>query len=326
MLTDSNQTSGPPANDLDDASGVDERDGERHRHVHAEPSRRDESFRAGEERRRRIEHDGRRREQRQPAEQVARGDVDAVECAEPQRARVHHRLHRTEAGDGEALQRIARFAAARVVERRAVERQRPIADASERVDDPRERERLCRRYTMRARCAPAFTPTSTTPGKPREGSLDQPAAGGATHAVDQHDRLACSVGERAHDSDATARGRRKAAALLRRSPRFGRPSGRSRCAIDNSRRVPAPRSTRPRRDSRCSTRRTGYRQRSLAADRRQRLAAMPARRAHRVGRDWAYTQAATSDAFSSPSRLRQAGIAPLRPRRMVSTMSSIPPP
>ena len=39
MLTDSNQTSGPPANDLDDAAGVDERDGERHRHVHAEPSR-----------------------------------------------------------------------------------------------------------------------------------------------------------------------------------------------------------------------------------------------------------------------------------------------
>ena len=128
---------GTPGDDLDDASGVDERDGQRHRHVHAEPSRREKSFRAGEERRRGIEHDGRRREQRQPPENVARRDIDAVECAEPQRAGVHHRLHRAEAGDGEALLRIARFAAAGVVERRAVERQRPIADSCERIDDSR---------------------------------------------------------------------------------------------------------------------------------------------------------------------------------------------
>ena len=40
MLTDSNQTSGPPRHDLDDAARVDQRDGERHRHVHAEAARR----------------------------------------------------------------------------------------------------------------------------------------------------------------------------------------------------------------------------------------------------------------------------------------------
>ena len=76
----------------------------------------------------------------EPAEEVARRDVGAVEGAEPQRARVHHRLHRAEAGDREALLRVARFAAARVVERREVERQRAVADAGERIDDPGERD------------------------------------------------------------------------------------------------------------------------------------------------------------------------------------------
>ena len=238
MLTDSNQTSGPPVHDLDDAAGVDQRDRQRDRHVHAEPARGEERQRAGEERRSRVEHDRRRGEQRQPAEQVARRDVRVVERAEPQRARVHHRLHRAEAGDGEPLQRIARLAAAGVVQRR---RGRAAAHGSRRGPARRRSARsddAAPSYTMRARCAAALTPTSATPGSAHERALDQPAARGAAHAVDQHDRLAPAVGALRTRWRASS-GRAIAAALLARLGEVGRARRPCRCATGSSRRAPS---------------------------------------------------------------------------------------
>ena len=155
---------------LDDASGVDERDGQRHRHVHAEPARRERALRAGEERRRGIEHDGRRREQRQPSES-SRVATSSVECAEPQHCGVHHRLHRAEARDGEALLRVARFAAAGSSSAARSSGSARIADACER-STIRGSETASSSYTMRARCATGVDRDPTTPGNaPRVRSI-----------------------------------------------------------------------------------------------------------------------------------------------------------
>ena len=94
--------------------------------------------------------------------------------------------------------RVARFAAAGVVERRAVERQRPIADACERIDDSGERDSLAVVHDARALRTGVHADLGDT-GQQAERSLDQPAAGRAAHAVDQHDRFAIAVGEGAHD-------------------------------------------------------------------------------------------------------------------------------
>ena len=225
MLTDSNQTSGPPVTTSTTLPAVDERDRQRHRHVHAEPARREKAYRAGEERRRGVEHDGRRREQRQPAEEVARRDVRAVERAEPQRARVHHRLHRAEAGDGEALLRVARLAAAGVVERFAVERQRAIADACERIDDAGERHACCVVHDARALRARVHADVGDTGQPASVRSISQQQAAQRTPSISTIASLLPSASGRTRWRASS--GRAKAAALFADSRGIGRASGRS---------------------------------------------------------------------------------------------------
>ena len=154
--------------------------------------------------------------------------MSRVERAEPQRARVHHRLHRAEAGDREALQRVARLAPARVVERGAVERQCAVADARERLDDPRQRERLASN-TMRARRAAAFTLTSTTPGSaPSARSISQQQAVQRMPSTSTIASLLPSSSARTTWRDSS--GRSKAAALVADSPGSG---ARRLCPVRN---------------------------------------------------------------------------------------------
>ena len=61
-------------------------------------------------------------------------------------------------------------------------------------------------------------------GKPRERALDQPAASGAMHAFDQHDRLACPVGQRAHEM-ARQLGAQEGRRARLQLARVGRPGG-----------------------------------------------------------------------------------------------------
>jgi hypothetical protein len=97
-----------------------------------------------------------------------------------------------------------RFCASRVSRRRVSSSasrsrgQRAVADAPERLDDPRERQRLCVEHDPRPPRARVDADVDD-PGKATERLLDQPAASGAVHAVDQHDRLAAAVDERAHE-------------------------------------------------------------------------------------------------------------------------------
>ena len=124
--------------------------------------------------------------------------LHAVECTKVESARIHHRLHRAESGDDEALECGTRFRAAAVLERGGVERQGAITRAFERFDDPREialrrvPDDACasrRRVDLHARDAEQCA----------ERALDQPDAGRAAQAIDEHDRLAATVAEIAHD-------------------------------------------------------------------------------------------------------------------------------
>ena len=152
-----------------------------------------------EERLRRVQHDRRRRRGSRASGTTTVSTSPRVDRTEVEHDGEHHRLHRADRGDQQALQRGARFAASRVVERSRIERQRAIADAIEPVEDRRQRRDPSSRHAIRARRAAALIETRSTPGKRGQRALDQPRA--ARCSARRRSRASTSrrtVGEIAH--------------------------------------------------------------------------------------------------------------------------------
>ena len=147
------------------------RDGESYRHIHTPPARADHA-----RRRRRtaggIEHD--RSRDHQTSQRKGRAwSVERRRCPGPESAANIIACIAPKPATHKRLRGVARFALTHVAERfdRAATRD---SRAGECHNDLRQRERSCRRTLMRARCAPAFTPTSTTPGsRPSARSISQ---------------------------------------------------------------------------------------------------------------------------------------------------------
>ena len=168
---------------------------------------------------RRIEHHRRRDQRAEPAEQVARRVV--------QRRRTRRTTARSRTSSPasrrsrrpQALQRVARLAPAGVVERRRVERQRPVADARERLDEPRERESRDRVEDDARALRGGVDLTSATPGSaPSARSISQQQAAQRMPSTSSIASLLPSP-SRAHDMARRARGRSKRRGALRRTRR-----------------------------------------------------------------------------------------------------------
>ncbi|MBV6417453.1 MAG: hypothetical protein CMLOHMNK_02153 [Steroidobacteraceae bacterium] len=184
----------PAAQRLDDARAIDECDRDRDGHIDAEAARTQRAQCAREERARRIKDNRRRDEEADPAQQIARGRIDAVEGPEVKPARIHHRLHRAEACDHELLERGAMLAPSRVVERGGIERQRRVARAGQRSENLRQRTHaILPGDTCASRGGVDLHVDDT--GHVADGALDQPHAGGAAYALDQEYRFVPTVAE-----------------------------------------------------------------------------------------------------------------------------------
>ena len=205
--------------------------------------------RAREERPRRIEHHRGRHQQAQPAQQLARGCIERLGGAEVDRGGVHHGLHRAEAGDQQPLERVARLAATQIVEAARVQRQRAIAGARERLQQLRQRHfRVAPDHARAPRHRIDLHADDSRHGAER--ALDQPDAGGATHAFDQQQGFAQA---RAQVADHMARIVGALPGIVRRVWPLRPASVPAPCAAGSSRPGRVARSIRPRRGNPGST-------------------------------------------------------------------------
>ena len=209
------------------------------------PSRRAASdrARAREERLRRVEDDGCGDQEAEPAEELVRRAIRRVDRAQVQRPGEHHALHRAEPRHEQTLERGARFAAPPVVERARIERQRAVTRSRRGFEHCRQRG--LGRSPDHSRAPGDGVDRRLDDARQRgERTLDQPDAPGAAHALDEQHRLAVAArrararhGGRSH-VDATHRARDPRPAWAR-----------VRCAVGNSRRDRAARSTPRQRDN-----------------------------------------------------------------------------
>ena len=119
------------AQGVDHAGGEHQRDRQRHRQVDAEAASAQFTRCAREEGSRGIEHQWNRGEQAQPAEQVARAEIDEIDHADIDDESIGHHLHRTHPGDQHALQCVMHLDGAGVLDLVMAQRPRRAAGGGE---------------------------------------------------------------------------------------------------------------------------------------------------------------------------------------------------